>query len=470
MEWISGLVELANRFLGGPILLVGMLAAGALLTVRTGFVQFRKLPCALRYAWGQMFPGRRKPPGASERPRRTGVTPFQAVCTALSGTLGTGNIAGVGAALALGGPGALFWMWIGALFGMAVKYSEILLAMKTRERRADGWRGGPMYYLPMLKGGRWLAGLFAVLCLGSSFCMGNMAQSNTAAAAVRAVTSLPEWAVRALFLGIALLVAFVILGGVRRIARATELLVPLMAVVYLVGCLVVIGQNLVRLPTVFGEIFASAFSLQSAAGGGAGLLMVQAMRIGVSRGVFTNEAGLGSAPIAHAAAENPEPRKQGLWGIFEVFLDTIVMCTLTGLVVLLAGIPAELGNDGAAITLFAFSRSLGDAAALLIGISTVFFAVASILGWNYYGETCVHYLTRKGWAVWLYKLGYAAAVYVGAVSGIGLVWDLSDLFNGLMMAVNLTGVVLLSGIVKNESATLMRSLRKERKTDEKARK
>lgn len=459
MESIRRLAETVNRFFGGPIMLIGILAVGVLLTIRTGFVQICRLPYALGYAVRQIVPGKEKHSG--KKPRRSEVTPFQAVCTALSGTLGTGNIAGVGAAIALGGAGALFWMWVGALFGMGIKYAEILLSMKTRVRRADGWQGGPMYYLGCLKGGQWLAGAFAVFCLGSSFCMGNMAQSNTAAAALRAVFPLSERGIRLIFLGISLLIGFVIIGGVKRIACTTEYLVPFMAIVYLGSCLAVIGINASRLPGVFGEIFASAFSLRSVVGGGTGTVMMRAMRIGVTRGVFTNEAGLGSAPIAHAAADNPQPSKQSLWGMFEVFLDTVVMCTLTGLVVLIPGVPIGGGEDGAAVTLGAFSRYLGDGATALIGLSTALFAVASIIGWSYYGEICIRWLTRCNGYVLLYRLCYTAAVYVGAVSSIGFVWELSDLCNSLMMAVNLTGVVLLSGMVQQESKRLWKSVGQE---------
>ena len=448
------LIEAANRLFGGPVMLVGMLAVGGLLTVRTGFVQFRRLGYTLRYVKGLLF--------ARPKPGQKGITPFQAVTTALSGTLGTGNIAGVAAALSLGGAGALFWMWVGGFLGMAVKYSEIVLAMRTRERHTEGWRGGPMYYLRTLRGGRALSLLFCLFCLGSSFCMGNMAQSNTAAAAVRAVFPLSERAVRLLFLGIAVLVGLVILGGVKRIARTTELLVPAMAVFYLGGCLVVILMNLGRLPAVFAEVFASAFTLRGAAGGAMGVTMLHAMRVGVTRGVFTNEAGLGSAPIAHSAAENPVPQKQGLWGVFEVFLDTIVMCTLTGIVVLIPGLPAEATADGAAISLAAFSRYLGEFAAVLIGVSTVFFAAASIIGWSYYGEVCLRSLCRANWPVYLYKLAYVAAVYIGAVSAVGLVWELSDLCNSLMMCVNLAGVAALSGTVRAETRALSAAIARER--------
>ena len=449
-------VNAANRFFSGPVMLWGVLAVGALLTVKTGFIQFRRLPYALRYAFSKMF----------EKPKKgqKGITPFQAVTTALSGTLGTGNIAGVGAALSIGGPGALFWMWVGAFLGMAIKYSEIVLAMCTRKKDKDGYHGGAMYYLQKLAGGKMLAFLFCIFCIGASFCMGNMAQSNTAAAALRAVFPISDGGCRFLFLLITILVGFVILGGIKRIAKTTEALVPAMAVFYLLGCFVVIGMNLQSVPAIFFEIFSAAFSFRSMAGGAVGMTMIHAMKVGFTRGVFTNEAGLGSAPIAHAAAENPTPAKQGLWGIFEVFFDTIVMCTLTGLVVLLAGLPLNSSSDGAAVTLAAFEVSLGGFASVLIGISTLFFAVATIIGWSFYGESCVRYLCRRKRAVFLYKLCYVAAVYIGAVSSIELIWGLSDLFNSLMMLVNLLGVACLCNVIREETRGLFRMVSKEKKS------
>lgn len=426
-----------------PVMLWGVLAVGLLLTVRTNFIQFRHLIHALRYTFARMF----------ERPRegQRGITPFQAVTTALSGTLGTGNIAGVAAAVSIGGAGALFWMWIGAFLGMATKYSEITLAMRFRKKGASGWLGGPMYYIEQTWGGKKLASAFAIFCLLSSFFIGNMVQSNTAAAAVRTISAQSMTVIGLLFAGIALLIGLVILGGIKRIARTTELLVPAMALFYIGSCLVVLFRNLTALPDVFCRIVSEAFSLKSAAGGISGSLLMRGMKAGFTRGIFTNEAGLGSAPIAHAAAENNLPARQGLWGIFEVFLDTIVMCTLTGLVVILSGGYQSGSSDGAAITLAAFEEYLGSFSALLIGISTVFFAMASIIGWCYYGEVCVRYLFRSKHALLIYKLCYVAAVYIGAVSSIDLIWGLTDICNALMMLPNLLTVALLSGIVREET-------------------
>lgn len=449
-------VDALNSFFSGPVMVCGIAAVGLLLSIRTRFIQFSRLGYTLRTTFSQMF--RRSGRG------RQGITPFQAVTTALSGTLGTGNIAGVATAVSLGGAGAVFWMWVSAFFGMATKYGEIVLAMRTRRKRPDGsWAGGPMYYIEEAMGGRRLACAFAVFCLLSSFCMGNMVQSNTAAAAVAEISGMGPTSLRLLFLGVAAVVGFVIIGGIRRIARTTEALVPAMALFYLGGCLVVLCTHLPELADALGEIFAGAFSLRSAAGGASGYLMNRAIKIGFSKGVFTNEAGLGSAPIAHASAENDLPARQGLWGIFEVFLDTVVMCTLTGLVVIVSGFHLGGSANGAAITLAAFDRYLGGFASFLIGVSTVFFAVASIIGWAWYGETCVRYLFRSRAAVLCYKCCYVAAVYLGAVSAVELVWGLADVCNSLMMLPNLAGVVLLSGAVGEETRRLDEAIAAERR-------
>lgn len=457
---MEAFIEGLNRFFSGPVMVCGIGLIGLILTVRTGWIQFTKLGYTLKYTFSQMF---RRPQKGQK-----GITPFQAVTTALSGTIGTGNIAGVAAAVSLGGAGAIFWMWVSAFLGMATKYSEILLAMKFRRKQRDGsWAGGPMYYIEKAMGGRKLASIFAVFCLLSSFCMGNMVQSNTAAAAVAEISDFGPETIRILFLGIAIVVGFVIIGGIRRIGRATEAVVPAMALFYIGGCLTVIATHLPQMGNVFREIFFCAFSpdsgVQSAAGGVVGYGVARAVKVGFSKGVFTNEAGLGSAPIAHASAENDLPARQGLWGIFEVFFDTIVMCTLTGVVVVLSGLHKSGSASGAAITLSAFRQYLGGFASALVGISTVFFAVASIIGWSWYGETCVNYLFHSSRrAVLIYKLFYVAAVYFGAVTTVELVWGLADVWNSLMMIPNLAGVLLLSRIVREETLLLRQTLNHEK--------
>ncbi len=452
MEALQAGIDLLNRFFSGPVMVGGIAAVGLLLTWKSRLVQLRRLGTALKAVRRQLF---RKRAG-----EKGGITPFQAVATALSGTLGTGNIAGVAAAVSLGGPGAIFWMWVSAFLGMATKYAEIVLALASRRRKPDGsWAGGPMYYIEDAMGGRRLASAFAVFCLLSSFCMGNLVQSNTAAAAAAGITGLSPGGIRLLFLGIAVVIGCVILGGIRRIAQVTEALVPGMALFYLGGCGVVLLTHLPELPGAFREIFQGAFSLRSAAGGAGGWLLGQAVKVGFSRGIFTNEAGLGSAPIAHASADTDLPARQGLWGIFEVFLDTVVMCTLTGLVVILSGFYREPSLNGAALTLAAFQKYLGSFAAFLIGISTIFFALASIIGWAWYGEACVRYLCPGRWALLLYKTFYILAVFLGASAEIGLVWGLADLCNGLMMLPNLAALALLSPVVARETRILDQTLK-----------
>jgi len=451
---MQALIDTLNAFFSGPVMVCGIAAVGLLLSVKTRFVQLVRLPCALRTAFSQML----------RRPEKGKISPFQAVTAALSGTLGTGNIAGVAAAVSLGGAGAIFWMWVSAFFGMATKYAEIVLAMCTRRKGPEGAIGGPMYYIERAMGGKKLARAFALFCLLSSFCMGNMVQSNTAAAALRDITPFGAGTLRLCFLALALLVGFVILGGIGRIARTTEKLVPAMAIFYLGGCLYILFTHLPETLAAFREIGEGAFSLKSVAGGVSGSLMARAVKVGFSKGVFTNEAGLGSAPIAHASAENDLPARQGLWGIFEVFLDTVVMCTLTGLTVIVSGLHRTGSGNGAEITLAAFERYLGGFASCLVGISTVFFAAASIIGWAWYGEVCVRYLfPRAGRAVICYKCFYVAAVYAGAVASMDMLWGLADVCNSLMMLPNLAGVVLLSGTVGEETRRLTAALRSERR-------
>lgn len=437
------LQEFINRFnyiLTGPVMVWGVLLVGIILSWRTRFVQATKLPLAIKSFLGSLF--------CKKRSNR-GITPFQAVATALSGTIGTGNIVGVATAITIGGAGAIFWMWISAFFGMATKYSEIVLAIRFRKKIGKNrYIGGPMLYLEEAVKGKWLSVIFAVLCMLSSFGIGNMVQAN---AISDAISSVSDFSIQPIMLGIALLAGFVVIGGIQRIARVTEAFIPAMALFYLVGCFIVVGKNSGMLGTVFAEIFQSAFQSNSVVGGISGFFMNKAMKIGFARGVFTNEAGLGSAPIAHGAADAKSPAQQGLLGIFEVFFDTVVMCTLTGVVILLSGLHNNPQLDGATLTLGAFEKNLGSFAAIFIAVSTVFFALAAIIGWSYYGQACVEYLFHKKKYVLWYKLCYVTMIYIGGIVSLELVWGISDLLNGLMMIPNLLGVVLLSGIVKQET-------------------
>lgn len=442
------LIDMLNSFFSGPAVVGGILLVGVLLSFKTGFVQIRRFFYTFSYAFSSL----KKPKG-----KRDGISPFQAVATALSGTLGTGNIAGVAVAVSVGGAGALFWMWVSAFFGMATKYAEIVLALKYRKKTKDGYHGGAMYYIREATGSKLLATLFAIFCLLASFGIGNMTQSNTAAVSIVSVFGFGDFQIKIIFFILSVLLCVIMLGGINRIAKITSVITPFMAGFYIICCFVVIFSDLKSVLPAFAEIFKSAFCFESVAGGTSGYMILKAMKVGFARGVFTNEAGLGSAPIAHAAAENKLPALQGLWGVFEVFLDTIFMCTLTGLVLLISKVAPS-----ADMTIKAFSKCLGDFAGVFVGISTLLFAISTIIGWSYYGEVAVRYLFKRNRAVLIYKLCFSVAVYVGAVSSISFVWGISDILNGFMMLPNLAAIVLLSGVVKSETARLDKHIMEEK--------
>ena len=383
------------------------------------------------------------------------VSPFQAVTTALAGTIGTGSIAGVATAIYAGGPGAIFWMWVSALFGMITKYCEIVLSLSYREKNEKGaWVGGPMYYIKNGLGIKWLAAVFAIFTMLACLGIGNTTQSNSISGVLDANFKIPTWVTGVV---LALLVGAVILGGVKRIASVNEKLVPVMAVFFIVSSILALLFNLTAIPTAFYLIFKEAFNFKAVFGGIAGYGIFAALRYGVARGLFSNEAGLGSAPIAHAASSTKDPVKQGLWGVFEVFITTIVICTMTALVVLSSttylsaynlGVKPEL--NGAALSAAAFGDALSGFGNVVVSVSTVFFALSTILGWGYYGEVCVSYIFKNhaSHAVFAYRIVYVIFVFIGAVAEIGLVWLLADCFNALMALPNLIAIVALSGVVK----------------------
>ncbi len=438
---MQSFINSANDFLSGPIMVWGVIIVGIILSFKTGFIQATRLRYALKQILSSLF---KKADKDSH-----GITPFQAVTTALAGTIGTGNIVGVATAISLGGAGAIFWMWVSAFFGMATKYSEILLAIKYRQKEKNNtYVGGPMYYLKVATNGNFFSIVFALLCLASSFGIGNMVQANAISDAIKSVSNISY---KPIIVIIAILVGFVIIGGIKRIAKTTEALIPAMALFYISGCIIIICMNITSLYDVFREIFVSAFNFKSATGGAVGFTMARAIKIGFARGVFTNEAGLGSAPIAHAAADAKSPAHQGMFGIFEVFFDTIIMCTLTGVVIIISGLHNSGKLDGAALTLGAFNKYLGNFATIFVAISTVFFAVSTIIGWSYYGQTCLNYLCKSKIVMLIYKLVFIVAIYVGAVTSLEFVWGVSDLFNSFMMIPNLIGIILLSNVVKDET-------------------
>ncbi len=431
--WLNGLVW-------GPPMLVLLMGTGLLLTIVTAAVQFRHLGTALGEVLGKL---RRPATGEGS------VTPFQAVATALASTVGVGNIAGVATAIALGGPGALFWLWVSGLLGMATKFSEIVVALHYRERDSAGiMRGGAMYTLRG-RGLPWLGGIFALLTALAAFGIGNMVQANSVAHSLEATFGLaPE------LVGLVLVVlaGAVILGGIRRIAAFAEILVPFMALFYIAGGLVVLVLRAGELPHAVGLVFDGAFNGTAAAGGFAGSTVMLALRYGVARGLFSNEAGLGSAPLVHAAASTDHPVRQGLYGIFEVFVDTLLICSTTGLVILVTG-AWESGQTGAALTGLAFETGLpgvwGD---ILVTTGLVLFAFSTLIGWSYYGETGIVYLLGSRAAL-PYRLLWLVFIYLGAVGSLHLVWDVADTLNGMMAIPNLVSVLI--------SIPLLRRLQRE---------
>ncbi|MFR5600974.1 MAG: alanine/glycine:cation symporter family protein, partial [Lachnospiraceae bacterium] len=414
-----------------------------------GFIQFRKFGYTMRVTSGRLFQKSDATKGS--------VTPFQAVCTALAGTVGTGNIAGVAGAIALGGPGAVFWMWVSALLGMCTKFAEVTLAVRFREKNAHGdWVGGPMYYIKNGLGPRfrWLAVLFSVLGILTVFGTGNATQVNTISAAINSAllnySLISQDSVETfnLILGIilAVTVALVLLGGIKRIGQVTERLVPFMALLYIVLSVGVILLNVDRVPSVFHAIFEGAFSPSAVTGGAVGTMFLS-MKNGVSRGIFSNEAGLGTGSIAHAAADTDNAVSQGYFGIFEVFTDTIIICTMTAMVVLCSGISVEYGTAaGAELTISGFTSTYGNWVSIFTAIALCCFAFSTIISWGLYGTRCIEFLfgsrINKPFMV-----VYSAVAILGATLDLDLIWSIADTFNGLMSIPNLIALFLLGGVV-----------------------
>lgn len=434
MDFIMELNGTINGFVWGPPMLFLLVGTGVYLSFRTNFFSILKLGYVLKNTFLKMF--KKDVQGEGE------ITPFQAVATALAATVGTGNIAGVATAIALGGPGAIFWMWVSAIFGMTTKFGEVVLAVKYREKTDDGrFVGGPMYYIQNGLKWKWLAIIFSIFGALAAFGIGNMVQSNSVAASLQETFSVPPLATGIV---LAVLTALVILGGIKRIGAVTEKLVPFMAAIYILGAIFIIILNGSHLPEAFGLIFKHAFTPAAASGGFVGATIATAMRRGISRGVFSNEAGLGSAPIAHAAATTDHPVRQGLWGVFEVFMDTIVICTLTAMAIMVSGL-WDSGVTGAALTTQAFNEAI-PGGGYIVSIGIMLFAFSTILGWSYYGERCAEYLLGKK-AILPYRILWIPMVVVGSIGGLEFLWDLSDTLNGLMAIPNLIGVLLLSGTV-----------------------
>ena len=469
LDTINTVLGKIDSFVWGIPLIALILLSGLFLTIRLKGVQFRKLP----HAFKKMF--------ANEKSGQHGeVSSFAALCTALSATIGTGNIVGVATAVVAGGPGALFWMWLAALVGMATKYSECLLSVKYRQVTEDGHIiGGPFYYIEKGMGSKfkWLAKIFAVfgVCVGLMG-IGTFTQVNGIASAVNNFFDADNswtvsifgrdysWTVVIAAIAVTFFVALVIIGGIKRISSVAQVIVPFMAITYVILAVLIIGFNITKVPGAFATIVKSAFGVRAAAGGALGAMMV-AMQNGIARGIFSNEAGLGSAPIAAAAAHTDEPAKQGLISMLGTFIDTIIICTMTGLAIVITG-AWDMGLQGVAVTTKAFQTGLpfpGEVASFLLMICLIFFAFTTILGWDYYSEKCLEYLTggRMG-IVKAYRWVYIACVFFGPFMTISAVWTIADIFNGLMAIPNLIALLALNGVVVMETKKYLDKINKKK--------
>jgi AGCS family alanine or glycine:cation symporter len=429
-EQIAAWNSWLNGYVWGLPMIILLIGTGLLLTILTGAAQFRYLPFALKEVLGKLF--------QKSAAEQGNVSPFQAVATALASTVGVGNIAGVATAISIGGPGALFWLWVSGALGMCTKYSEIVIALHYREKDADGvMRGGAMYILKNGLGLPWLGAVFAGLVSLAAFGIGNMVQSNSVAHSLE-----DSFGVDPMLTGIVMVIvtAVVIIGGIKRIGEVTEVLVPFMALFYLGGGIVILLRFASELPNALQLVVSGAFSGTAATGGFVGAGMMAALRVGVARGLFSNEAGLGSAPMVHAAARTDHPVRQGLYGIFEVFVDTILVCTVTGLAIVATGV-WNSGETGAALAGAAFSTGLpGTWGNIVVTVSLVLFAYSTVVGWSYYGETGIVYLFGPR-AVMPYRFLWLVFIYLGAVGSLSLVWGIADTLNGLMAAPNLIAVL-----------------------------
>lgn len=450
-------VEVANSavhgFVWGPAMLAVFLFTGLLCTVGSGFFQLTKIKLWLSETIISAF----KRKDVRKTDDKKAISQFQALSTALAATVGTGNIAGVATAIAGGGPGAVFWMWVGAFLGMMTSFSENVLGIKYRYKNESGeWVGGAMVYMERGLNMKRLAVIFSFFCVLASFGIGNISQANSIASALDNAFNIPKPLTGAAVTAFA---APIILGGIKGIARVTEKIVPFMAVSYIAGGLAVVLSNIGSVPEAFGMIFRGAFNLRAVGGGALGCTVSRAIRFGIARGVFSNEAGLGSSVTVHSASDVKEPVVQGMWGIFEVFADTIVICTVTALSILTTVYDFETGVaafgadgnalDGAPLTAAAFSSVFGRLGGAFIAISLALFAFSTILGWSYYGERGIYYIFGQK-AVPPYKVVFIAIIMLGCVSRPGLAWEISDTFNGLMAVPNLIAVILLHGQVTRE--------------------
>ena len=450
LESIIKINQAVNGFIWGVPAMICIIGVGLLLSVRTRFIQVRKFGAALKNTIGKIFDKTQAKDGS--------MSPFQAVCTALAGTVGTGNIAGVAGAIALGGPGAIFWMWCSAFLGMCTKFSEVTLAIHFREKNANGeYVGGPMYYIKNGLSKKWhfLAVLYALFGVLTVFGTGNATQVNTIVSSIHSALhnlhiidgTVDERANLIFGIFIAAFVAMVLLGGIQRIGQVSEKLVPFMAALYVILAIGVVILHISRVPAVFAMIFKSAFTPQAATGGIIGSMFLS-MKKGVSRGIFSNEAGLGTGSIAHACADTNNAVHQGMFGIFEVFMDTIVICTFTGLVILLGAPNIVYGQAaGAELTISGFTATYGGWVSIFTAVAMCCFAFSTIIGWGLYGSRCIEFLGGEK-LVRPFLVAYSFVSIIGATINLGLLWDIADTFNGLMAIPNLIALLILSGQVK----------------------
>lgn len=449
LQTIEQINNIVNNFIWGVPAMICIIGVGLYLSVRMGFIQLRKFPYAIKVTLGRIFRKKEASDGA--------MTPFQAVCTALAATVGTGNIAGVAGAIAIGGPGAIFWMWISAILGMCTKFSEVILAVHFRERNENGdLVGGPMYYIKngLGKHWQWLAVAFSAFGVLTVFGTGNATQVNTITTAINSaltnyhIIGEDQIATSNIIIGVIItfLVGLVLLGGVKRIGQVTEKLVPFMALLYIILALGVVFLHIDRVPDVFASIISGAFKPASVTGGIVGSFFMS-MKKGVARGIFSNEAGLGTGSIAHACADTKKPVKQGFFGIFEVFTDTIIICTLTALVILCSGVSISYGTSaGAELTISGFTATYGNWVSIFTAVAMCCFAFSTIIGWGLYGARCIGFLFSSR-IIKPFMVVYSLVAILGATVDLGLLWSIAETFNGLMAIPNLIALFLLSGTV-----------------------
>ncbi|UYO36245.1 sodium:alanine symporter family protein [Bacillus zhangzhouensis] len=443
MGWAEQIVSNINDVLWGPPLLFLIVGTGIYLTFRVLFIQIRLLPYSLKLAFSKQ-----------DKTSEGDISHFQALMTALAATVGTGNIVGVASAVIAGGPGAVFWMWFAAFFGMATKYAEAVLAVKYRVKNEKGeMSGGPMYYLEHGLKQKWLGVLFAIFGATAAFGIGNLVQSNSISGVMNSTFQIPTWITGIM---ITFFTALVILGGIKSIGRVTAIFIPVMALFYVICGLIILVMNANLVPSAVGLIFTDAFTGQAVAGGAIGTVI----RWGVARGVFSNEAGLGSAPIAAAAAKTDMPARQALVSMTQVFIDTMIVCSITGITIVMADMYTTEKSD--ALTSLSFAHFLGPTGSIIVAIGLLLFAYSTIIGWSYYGEKCFTYLAKDSYVMY-YRVVFVMAVFFGAVFKNDFVWNVADMLNGLMAVPNLIGLIGLSGVVVFESKRIIDKIKQEKK-------